>query len=271
MFLALELSQQLHSVWSEALATQAFVRRRITLDHLHNALPIATQRSFQRLIQALFREALLSADDCQLSPSGRSCFVLDGGQTLCFDHLQAGRMNSWELHAGVTLHCPDKPAETLVFPSQLLALLGPLFKPAAASDVLQRLAEELDNSFMNDTLCLAFHQGWTLDLKAQAGGGDDWNFLAWLKDTPARSNPTSLLEQWGTLGHPWHPNYKTKLGLTASQVIELSPEFEAKIPVVLCALCSVLCIVNAPMLKCWPAQAITGAGGKPISRKPLCN
>lgn len=236
MFLAVELPQQLHSIWREALATQAFVRRRITLEHLYDALPITTQRSFQRLIQALFREALLSADAFQVAPSGRSCFAIEGGKTLCFEHLLAGYMNSWELQGAVTLHCPDKPLQTLRFPSQLLVLLGPLFNPTPSPDVLHRLAEELDNSFMNDTLCQAFHQGWTLDFKAQAGGGEGWNLLAWLKDTLAHSSPTSLLEQWGTLGHPWHPNYKTKLGLSASQVIELSPEFEAQIPVVLCAL-----------------------------------
>lgn len=236
MLLAVEQTQQLHTVWSEALATQAFKRRRITQDHLHHALPVATQRSFQRLIQALFREALLNADNCQFARLSHCSLVLEDGKTLCFEHLRAGRMNSWELRGAVTLHCPDKSIQTLVFPSQLLTLLGPLFQPAASSAVLQRLAEELDNSLMNDTLCLAFHQGWTLDLKAQAGGREDWNYLAWLKDASVHSNPTVLLEQWGTLGHPWHPNYKTKLGLSTSQLIELSPEFEASIEIVLCAM-----------------------------------
>lgn len=97
MLLAVELTQQLHTVWSEALATQAFKRRRITQDHLHHALPVATQRSFQRLVQALFREALLSADNCQFSRLSRCSFVLEDGKTLCFEHLHAGRMNSWEL------------------------------------------------------------------------------------------------------------------------------------------------------------------------------
>ncbi|MGT2434371.1 IucA/IucC family protein [Cupriavidus basilensis] len=38
-------------------------------------------------------------------------------------------------------------------------------------------------------------------------------------------------EQWGTGGHPWHPAYKTRLGLAPEQVIELSPEFEAQVPI----------------------------------------
>lgn len=46
--------------WSEALATPQFQANNITLDALINALAPAAERSFQRLIQALFREGLLA-------------------------------------------------------------------------------------------------------------------------------------------------------------------------------------------------------------------
>ena len=39
-----------------------------------------------------------------------------------------------------------------------------------------------------------------------------------------------MLEQWGTLGHPWHPNYKTKLGLSTDQVIDFSPDLTTGAP-----------------------------------------
>jgi hypothetical protein len=45
-------------------------------------------------------------------------------------------------------------------------------------------------------------------------------------------NPTIELEQWGTVGHPWHSNYKTKLGVDTGRVIAMSPEFESTIDVV---------------------------------------
>ena len=45
--------------WAEALATPQFLANRITLDALINTLVPAAERSFQRLIQALFREGLL--------------------------------------------------------------------------------------------------------------------------------------------------------------------------------------------------------------------
>ncbi len=43
--------QQLLSYWSQALGTPAFQSRRITLDHLSNALAPAAPRCFQHLIR----------------------------------------------------------------------------------------------------------------------------------------------------------------------------------------------------------------------------
>lgn len=236
MLLDMGIQQQLLCAWGEALATPSFRRQRITLEHLRQALPLASQRSFQRVIQALFREALLNPEKGQYGPFARCSFELEDGQILCFDHLVQGYMSSWELRGAVTLHRPGQSAQTLLFPSQLLACLSSRFTQAVASDVLMRLAGELDNSFTNDTLCMAFHQGWTAQLNARIGSTDDGNLLTWLKDSQTQANPTLLLEQWGTLGHPWHPNYKTKLGVSAAQVIAFSPEFEARCSIVLCAL-----------------------------------
>jgi siderophore synthetase component len=228
--------QQLLSHWSEALGTQAFQSHRITLDHLSNALEPAAQRCFQRLIQALFREGLINPDACEYDDNSRCWLPLGDGAHLCFDHLSGGRMNSWDVRGSIVLHTPDSLPHKIQLPSELLAHLGTQLNPPASPQVLERLACELDDSYSNDTLCLAFHHGWTERLREQIDTRHDNNLLACLKTSPDHQNPTSLLEQWGTLGHPWHPNYKTKLGLSAAQVIAFSPEFEASFPIVLCAL-----------------------------------
>lgn len=228
--------QQLLSRWSEALSTEAFQSHRITLDHLCNALAPAAQRSFQRLIQALFREGLITPDACTFDGNNHCWLTLGDGAQLHFDHLCGTRMNSWDVRGSIVLHTPDRQPHKIQLPSELLEHLSTLLNPPASAQVLERLALELDDSFSNDTLCLAFHHGWTERLREQIGAEYDNNLLAWLHASPGHPNPTSLLEQWGTLGHPWHPNYKTKLGLSAAQVIAFSPEFEASFPIVLCAL-----------------------------------
>lgn len=222
--------------WGEALSTRQFLAKHVTLDALIDTLAPAAERSFQRLIQALFREGLLNPTTRTYDEHNRCWLELPDHTRLCFDHLRPGRMASWDLRGTVSVLRAGQPEQKIRFPSQLLTLLNSSLESSAAPDVLRRLNSEIDDSFINDTLCLAFHEQWTLELHAAMAPAHQNNLLSYLKNNPSVSNPTSVLEQWGTLGHPWHPNYKTKLGLGTEQVIEFSPEFEARFPVLLCAL-----------------------------------
>ncbi|MBN2978441.1 IucA/IucC family protein [Pseudomonas lactucae] len=228
--------QALLDRWSQALSTAQFQAKHVTLDVLVNTLQTAAERSFQRLIQALFREELLDPATRTYDDHGRCWLTLPDQSRLRFDHLHPGRMSSWELRGRVTLLSANTPELKLQFPSQLLTLLNCSFETPAEPDVLSRLNTEIDDSFVNDTLCLAFHRQWTLNLHAAMDPAHQGNLLSHLQDDPEVGNCTSVLEQWGTLGHPWHPNYKTKLGLSTDQLVEFSPEFEARFPVYVWAL-----------------------------------
>ncbi|MDA7085989.1 IucA/IucC family protein [Pseudomonas sp. SA3-5] len=230
-----ETMQLLLSHWSEALASPAFRSRHVTLDQLIEALPAARERSFQRLIQALLREGLLDPATLGRDEHNHCWLALgDPGTRLRFDHLQPAGMGSWQLHGSVALCRAQALPYLLQYPSELLQLLSDRLTCCVTSATLTRLARELDDSLRNDSLCLAYHQSWNRQLRHEQDSVD--GLLAWLQASACPDNPTLLLEQWGTLGHPWHPNYKTKLGLSAAQVIELSPEFEARLPIRLAAL-----------------------------------
>ena len=229
-------NQQLLARWSEALRSQAFRSRNVTLHSLSTHLNLAIERSLQRLIQSLFREGLLDPQAC-VHDQQHGCWLPFADQSgLRFEYLRQGRMNSWDLRGAINFHEVGKPAVEITFPSQLLTLVRDRLNPVPAQPVIQRLNEELDDSLSNDTLCLGFHRQWTRQLIEGIEPQYNGNLLAWLSRGDAVANPTALLEQWGTLGHPWHPNYKTKLGLSVAQVIDFSPEFEARIPLMLCAL-----------------------------------
>lgn len=45
-----------------------------------------------------------------------------------------------------------------------------------------------------------------------------------------------FLEQWSAMGHPYHPCYKSKLGMDAAEIINYSPEFNQKVQLVVAAL-----------------------------------
>ncbi|THJ35200.1 siderophore synthetase [Lampropedia aestuarii] len=227
------LENLLHTRWSQALVTPAFKTQGVTLGQLQAALEFARVRSLQRLMQALLREGLIAASDGHSSIGAGTIFTLPEHTRVRFEYLRPGGMNSWDLRGQVFWQAAGQAEQPLRWPSQLLAVMGPSLIQQPCPQAVERLSLELDDSLINDSLCLAYHGCWSQALSQQFGRG---KLLAGLQQMDGSSNPTLLLEQWGTLGHPWHPNYKTKLGPTVAQVIYYSPEFAARIEVRLCAL-----------------------------------
>ncbi len=194
----------------------------------------ARQRGLQRTLQALFRERLLEPDHL-IHDIHTSWLPLWGQRAMLrIDGMRLGRIGNLQLDGAITLVQPGRPPQVLATPAALLAgIAASLPEPSAAED-LHRLSVELENSTANDALCLAYRDGWAARLSSSLHRRHPL-FLAALRDA-GHANVPLLLEQWGTLGHPWHPNYKTKLGLSAQDVMALSPEFEAQLQVPLAAL-----------------------------------
>lgn len=227
---------RLHSVWTQALQTEAFQRNGIHQADLIAVLPRVRERAFQRLMQALLREKLIPPGRVQQA-HGRSILPLgDEGAYLTFGSLRPGPMASWYLAGPVLLHRSPNPARELELPSDLIEQLVPLLAPIPGVEVIEQLKRELDDSFRNDSLCLAFHDNWNARLLKQTRDAHTDSLLQWLRSPDAPRNPTQLLEQWGTLGHPWHPGYKAKLGMDTREVIGCAPEFETHVRLPLVAL-----------------------------------
>lgn len=197
----------------------------------------ANKRGLQRTIQALFREGLLNPQHLILEGS-ISWLPLWAAQALLrFEGLEIGRMLNCQLHGAITYyHVGNKPKPITDAGSVLLHLAPAL--QGVSPEGLHRLIQEVENSAENDALCLGYRHSWAKQLRAEisaVSGSSEQNFIAALHRMSAE-NPALLLEQWGTLGHPWHPGYKTKLGLTAEEVMAMSPEFQADLKLPLAAL-----------------------------------
>jgi siderophore synthetase component len=225
---------QMFYQWNEAIGLPAFMKYKSHELSLDDCQAISARRTLQRLIQALLRERLLPVSALNALPNGDRTLRLSADTQLICKNLVPNKMDSWFLNGSVLLQCGGT-CTSVILPSQLLELLRPLLDVKVNTDVLARVSEEIDNSFINDTLCVAFHRSWSTHLTDTYGKGHEGSFLAGMR-YDATLNISLLLEQWGTTGHPWHPNYKTKLGLSTSQVLALSPEFEASFNVALCAL-----------------------------------
>lgn len=194
----------------------------------------AGQRGLQRTLQALFRENLLLK--AHLIVEGAVAWLPLWSQQglLRFEGLQIGRIGNCQLTGPISYYKTGERPQPVPTASALLACIADSLPARTSPDDLQRLVRELDNSMENDALCLNYRRTWARQLMVELGSERPC-FIAAVRDS-ALKNPALLLEQWGTLGHPWHPTYKSKLGLTADEVVALSPEFQPALQVPLAAI-----------------------------------
>lgn len=209
---------------ADALNTQAFNARGVSLSYFIDSYKKAQRRIFQRILQSLFREKLLSSDE--FIKDGLCYYIkIDDHGKIVFPSVTFHSMSSIILNGDITYIQKNNERIKLESPSKFLFLIKNRLLIAIDDDRLINLCDELDNCLLNDIICLAYHDKWSEDL----------NGVNIFELSPEKNNRIILLEQWGCMGHPWHPNYKTKLGLTAREVISLSPEFNTKILIRLCA------------------------------------
>lgn len=194
----------------------------------------ARKRGLQRTLQALFREKLLPQEHLIFEGAVAWLPLWSQQAVLRFEGLHIGRIGDCRLSGPVSYYRTGHRPQPLSTSSGLLAVLVDALPCAVSADDLQRLIHELDNSVENDAACLAHRQAWAHELLAMMGN-EHQHFVAALRES-ALANPALLLEQWGTIGHPWHPTYKTKLGLSTREVVALSPEFQARLAIPLAAI-----------------------------------
>lgn len=91
------------------------------------------------------------------------------------------------------------------------------------------LEQELRDSIENQVLALAYHEHWQQHLKQETQGYPSlWTSLC---AQYGKQEQLMFLEQWGCVGHPYHPNFRTKTGFNRREVIHYSPEFNTEVPI----------------------------------------
>lgn len=198
----------------------------------------AGKRGLRRTLQALFREKLLNLEHLIVEGAISWLPLWSHQSMLRFEGLHIGRIGNCELSGHLSCHQNGERPRALTTSAALIAFVADALPHAATPIDLGRLIHELHNSTENDALCLRYRRQWAYELNTAIRASGQPNLVAMLmRASPEQQpNPALLLEQWGTLGHPWHPGYKTKLGLTAREVMALSPEFRANLSVSLAAL-----------------------------------
>ncbi|GLX79936.1 hypothetical protein tinsulaeT_32760 [Thalassotalea insulae] len=109
---------------------------------------------------------------------------------------------------------------------ELISPLTELFD----SEKLEEFSLDLQQTWFNTALASAYRIIWGQQLTPNKQ--NFWHYISQLH----RSNAYALLEQWAAIGHPSHPTDRSKPGLNLTQILAYSPDFNARVKLILAAL-----------------------------------
>jgi D-ornithine---citrate ligase len=212
------------------------------------ALPLANPSPFsafsrrnamRRLVRCLFAERIIDRSALSFNPPGNgACIALWNRHAFLFlDDLQAGPADTLLLGGSITLVEADGRRTPVEQPAQLLDLVAGLFDFQPTAEALEALKRDVDNSVANDALARDYRRAWNAHLHTLVRASGAAGLVDYLRRSSSVRDAAMLLEQWGSLeGHPFYPTWKCKPDLSPSQVMELSPEFNARVRVRIAAL-----------------------------------
>ena len=91
---------------------------------------------------------------------------------------------------------------------------------------------ELNNSYENELSMYLYRGFWQKQLANDISSSGNTNLWNWICNSLNKNEQISFLEQWGAVGHIYHPGSKTRLGLSKFENILYSPEFQAEVDIV---------------------------------------
>jgi len=194
----------------------------------------AAMASLRQLVGALFAEGLLQREP-SAPPSAfpaRRSYRLGDSQWMLEVFGGQENLGVFQRFERITVVSPGCTQRTLHHPRELLSVLveAEVISSAAAG----RLGDEISESIVNDAACRRFRTKRDARIRAALLRRDQ-SFWEWLTAGGAGGNPALFLEQWSSVGHPYHVMKKAKQGLRLEEVMANAPEFTARVPMTLLA------------------------------------
>lgn len=210
-----------------------------SLSVVPGAFNLAQRNAMRRVIRCLFAENILDPGKLVFIGNHHAAIFPIWGQKclLCFDDLQKSPANTFTNHGDITVIHEDGRRQAVSTVADLIDLLLPCFDFDPADSGAENLKRDIANSIDNDVLARAFRKDWNDQLQQAIKDHHAGGLIEYLRQAYSVRDAAILLDQWGSLeGHPFYPTWKTKPNLDVQEVISLSPEFSAIVPVRLAAL-----------------------------------
>ncbi|MGY8677826.1 IucA/IucC family protein [Bradyrhizobium sp. UFLA05-153] len=199
----------------------------------------ASRNALNRLVRCLFAERLLVPDALLWSRDGNQAWLplWQSRRVLHFADLRRAPAGTLQNRGSVEVLDETGARYRIDDPADLIREVAPALAIPPASDGVQLLIRDVEDSMRNDVLARRHREHWSAELRGKVAAAGVRGFLAYL----AKSLPPHLaamtLDQWGALeGHPFYPTWKAKPDLSPEDVTALSPEFGARVRVRIAAL-----------------------------------
>jgi len=196
-------------------------------------LPRAREAILHRFWQCVLREDIgrLRAR-LRYDAGGWMSVVLDEETTVTVPVVRRLSLDRWDFAGPLKVH-HDGVRRELGRAIDLLDLLAEkhALDDAESTDWHGRFRFELDNSTANYALALAGTEHRRQEFRQAAAAADCRTSWEWAERKVANDidgSPLVFFEQWVVDGHPLHPGAKLKAGMTPQEVMQFSPEWEAR-------------------------------------------
>jgi len=218
------------------MASSADAETQARAERLRSA---ASRNALNRLVRCLFAERLLEPDALLWAREGTQAWLplWQSRRVLHFSDLRRAPARTLQNRGAVELLDETGGRRRIDAPSDLIRQVAPALAIAPASDGVELLMRDVEDSMRNDVLARRHRENWNADLRSKVVEAGAQGFLAYLEKSLPLHLAAMTLDQWGALeGHPFYPTWKAKPDLSPEDVAALSPEFGARVRVRLAAL-----------------------------------
>ena len=209
------------------------------MDDFKTLIAYSRKNAMRRLVRCLFAENILDRSALSFSVEGnQATYPLKGGRAhLAFSDIAKGPADTVVNDGDVVLVTDEGVRQVITSHQDMLDVLRDSFDFAPTDEGVAGLKSDMENSLTNDAHARQHRQHWNARL-AQAAKDQGLNsFTDYLRQHAKTKDAAILLDQWGSLeGHPYYPTWKARPGLTDEEVEQLSPEFNAQVPLRIAAL-----------------------------------
>ncbi|WP_026202337.1 IucA/IucC family siderophore biosynthesis protein [Bradyrhizobium sp. WSM2793] len=199
----------------------------------------ASRNALKRLVRCLFAERLLDPGALLWARDANQAWLplWQSRRVLHFTDLRRAPAGTLQIRGSVEVLDETGARRRIDDPSDFIGQVAPALAISPASDGIQDLIRDVEDSVRNDVLARRHREQWSAELRGEVTEAGAQGFLAYLQKTLPPHLAAMTLDQWGALeGHPFYPTWKAKPDLSPEDVTALSPEFGARVRVRIAAL-----------------------------------